>query len=160
MRRLRLTTLLLLPCLPLLSGCTEAVTFNEEMVGLTKDLEKAGRTFGEQVIRHEGHRSQLDDAYADVVGEVGKIAKRARAVKVPDLKGAKAYHDAFLAYMDFEEDMADRECRKIVSAAGRGDRESLMTNLQRLNKQEQEEIARLKEAQKAFAEANGLTVRE
>jgi hypothetical protein len=150
----------MLPCLVLLSGCTEAVNFNDTMVELTKDLEKAGRTFGEKVVRHERHRDQLDEDYADVVGEVGKIAKRARAVAVPNLKGAKAYHDAFLEYIEFEEDLADRECRKIVSAAGRGDRESLMTNLERFGKREQEEIARLKAAQKAFAEANNLTVRE
>ncbi|HKI36763.1 MAG TPA: hypothetical protein VKA46_33215 [Gemmataceae bacterium] len=160
MRRLRLASLLLLPCLSLVSGCTEAVSFNDTMVQLTQDLERAGRKFGERLIQHEGKRDPLDDDYADVVGEVGKIVKRAKAVQVPNLTGAKAYHEAFLEYMEFEEDAVDREFRKLVSAASRRDRESLMTNLERLNKLELKEVAKLKAAQKAFAQANNVTVRD
>jgi hypothetical protein len=161
MRRLRLASLLLLPCLALVSGCGEAVTFNDSMIELTQDLEKAGRKFGERVTQNEGRRDQLEEAYNDAVGEVGKIMKRAKAIRVPKkVKGARAYHEAFMAYMEFEENAANHEFRKIVSAAARGDRESLWTNLQRMGKQEQEEIAKMKAAQKAFAEANGLAVRE
>jgi hypothetical protein len=161
MRRLRLAAVLLLPCLTLVSGCTEAVTFSDTMVGLTKELEASGRKFGEQVRRHEGDREALQEAYADAVGEVGKIAKRARAMRVPaDVKGAKAYHEAFLAYIDFEEDVVDHEFRKIVSAASRSDRESLFENVQRLSQREQAEIEKMKAAQKAFAKANNLTVVE
>ncbi|SRR5579884_1913274 len=160
MRRLRLASLLLLPCLALVSGCTEAVTFNDSMVELTQDLEKVGRKFGEQVLKHEGHRDQLDEAYNDAVGEVDRIVRRAKAVRVPKLKGARDYHDAFLTYMEFEQDLCEKDFRKIVSAASRGDRAALLGVMERLGKREQEEIAKMKAAQKAFAQANGLTVRE
>jgi hypothetical protein len=160
MRRLRLASLLLLPCLLTVSGCTEAVSFNDAMSEMTQDLEKAGRQFGERVVKHEGNRDQLEEDYTDVVGEVARIVKRARAIRVPKIKGANDYYEAFLAYMEFEENMADHELRKVVSAASRRDRASLIANLERMNRDEQKELAKIKAAQKAFAQANNLTVRE
>src|SRR5207244_464888 len=83
--------------------------------------EASGRKFGERVARNVGNRDKLEDAYADVVGEVADIAKRSRKVTVPNDKEARAFHEAFLAYLDFEEHMVDYDFHKIMTHAARRD---------------------------------------
>jgi hypothetical protein len=158
MNRLRWTVLALAPCLALVSGCNEAVTFNNTLSDLTCELEAAGRKFGEQLARHEGHREQLQDAYADLVGEVGKIANRGRAVTVPKTKEAREYYDAFLAYLDLEEHITDHDCAALVRHAADGNRAGALEVIQGLQKREAAELAKLKAAQKAYAATNGMSV--
>jgi hypothetical protein len=156
MRRIRLATLLLLPCLAPVGGCSEAATFDDTLMEMTDELEEVGSTFGEQVVRHEGNQALLEEDYADAVGAVGKIVKRAKSVRVPKANGAQAYYDAFLAYLEFEEGMTDDGFRKLVSAASRGDHKSLLTTMERLNAREEKEVEKVREAQREFARANDL----
>jgi len=160
MPRSRWSVLALLPCLVLLSGCSEAATFNNTLVGLTRELEASGRKFGERVGRNLGNRDRLEDAYADVVGEVAAVAKKGRKVAVPNDKEARAFHEAFLAYLDFEEHMVDYDFHKIMSHAASGGRTGILDVINRLQKREQGEIARVKAAQQAYARAKNVTIME
>jgi hypothetical protein len=160
MNRLRWTVLALAPCLMLVSGCSEAVTFNNTLSNLTRELEAAGRKFGEAIVRHEGHHEPLQDAYADMVGEVGRIVKRGRAVTVPKTKAAQEYYDAFLEFLDLEEHICDHECAALVRRAAAGDRAGFLEVIERLKKREDAGLAKLKAAQKAYAAANGVSVVE
>jgi hypothetical protein len=160
MPRLRWSVLAMIPCLVLLSGCSEAATFNNTLAGLTKELETSGRKFGERVAGNLGNRDKLEDAYADVVGEVADIAKRGRKVTVPNDKEAKTFHEAFLAYLDFEEHMVDYDFHKIMTHAAGMDRAAIMDVIERLQKRELKEIAVVKAAQKAYAEAKHVTIME
>jgi hypothetical protein len=152
--------LALMPCLALVSGCSEAVLFNNTLCNLTRELEAAGKKFGDQLARHQGHAEPLRDAYADLVGEVGKIAKRGRDVPVPKNKEAKEFYEAFQAYMDLEEQFTDREFATLVRYAGDGNRAGCLEVIERLQTREKAELAKLKAAQKAYAAANGVTVLE
>jgi hypothetical protein len=160
MRRFRLASLLLLPCLLCVSGCGEAVTFNNTIMELTADLEETSQKFEERVSRHEGKPGRLEEDHADAVKEAAAIVKRARAVRVPQLTGAKELHSAFLDYAQFEEDVVQREFRKVVSAATRGDGESIQNNLQRIEKIREKAHTKLRAVQKTFAEANNVPVME
>jgi hypothetical protein len=159
MPKARLLVVVSLPMLVLAAGCgSEAVTFNNSMAKVTKDLEAMGQSFG-KTIASEKDPGKLNAAHAALVTKVDGIVAEAKKIKVPEQKEAKEFWNAFEAFLGNQEKMVKNDFKDLAAAMSANDKGKLMSILDRIQQVENGDLNRLREAQAAFAKANNIKIR-
>jgi hypothetical protein len=153
-RRLLVLLPLLLPAL----GCGNraALTYNNALAGITKELEAAGKSFSDDLQRNAANPAKLDGLHADIVSKVKAITTRGRALSPPNTAEGLAVHQAFLSYMDVEDDIAANDLAKVVTLLKQNHQIGLQDTLDRITQRENEKLDALKRAQQEFARANQI----
>jgi hypothetical protein len=141
-------------------GCgTPAARYNNAIVAVTKDLEKAGFRFGQQIVKHNRDQAKLRELHAEFVREIQGIVDRGKAISVPDLPGAQELNQEFHSLLREQELMARDDFYSLVSALP-NDKGRFKEQLERIQRNEKQTVARVQEAQRAFAQANNLTLKK
>lgn len=116
-------------------GCgSPAAGYNNAIVAISKDLEKAGFRFGQQVVKHHRDQAKLRDLHAEFVREVQGIVDHGRALPVPDLPGAKELDQAFQGLLREQELMAGDDFYTLVTtiATNKGRFQEQLERIQRI----------------------------
>jgi hypothetical protein len=149
--------LVALPCLVAPLGCVpEAVRYNSEVTVVTRELEAAGKQFGEKLRENLGNRAKAKELHEDTVKYATGIIKRGKALTPPNTTEGKALHKAFLSYLETQEQIIRVEFASIALYAGQNKLPEAMPTILRAQQQEQAKSQQLQAAQQAFAKANNI----
>ena len=147
-----------------LSGCgSPAMNFNQTIVGANKQIEQAGRRFGESLqpvmAGRSGDAARVRASYNDVKQEFQSVQTNMQALKVPDLPGAKELYDEHQLFLRGQAIMIEGEFAeivRIVESGGPGQAARIQQILQSVGRKEQADLAKLQNAQRSFATKNNL----
>jgi hypothetical protein len=153
--------LIAVPCLLALVGCgrrNEAVKYNNAVAGITKELEAVAKSFDADFQRSLGDPVKSKALHADFANKAGAIIARGRAIVPPNTPEAQALHQAFLSYLDTEDDIIRNELARMLDMLSRGDQLGVQAAAQRVTQREQEKLNELKRAQAELAKANNFKI--
>jgi hypothetical protein len=151
--------LVALPCLVAITGCSRAaVKYNNEVVGITKELENIGKQLGEDLARNGGNQARLQQLQSDASSKITEITKRGRAITPPSSAEGQAMHKAFLSYLDTEDDIATNDLPKLATIFASARQPEIHAFFNQIEQKEQPKVNALKQAQKDFAKANNLKI--
>ena len=161
MFKVRCTMLCLVPVVFLVAGCAgEAVSFNNSIAKVNKDLNTIGRTFGETIAK-ESDPARLDSAHNEAVTKVKALVTEANAIKVPQGKEAQDFWTSFQTFLKNQEKMINEDFKELVTIKKspnfqKAQWEAVFIRIQAV---ENADLANLKSAQAAYARANNLKIK-
>ena len=103
--------LVVLPCLLAPLGCVpkEAFRYNNDVAGITRDLQATGKQYGEKLRSNLGNPAKSRQLYEETVRNAEPILKRGRALTPPNTTEGKALHKG--ATVLFGDRRANHPCR-------------------------------------------------
>jgi hypothetical protein len=152
--------LVALPCLLAPLGCvpTEAVKYNNDIVGVTRELETAGKQFGEKLRANQGNAAKAQEIYAETLKQGSATIKRGKALTPPNTPEGKALHQALQSYLESQDQIIRVDFANIARYIGQNKMSAIMPIVNAAQQLEQAKVQQLKTAQQAFAKANNITL--
>jgi len=150
--------LVALPCLVAPLGCvpSEAVRYNNEVAGITRELQAAGKQFGDRLRSNLGNPAKAKELHDQIAKNGDTIIKRGKALTPPNTTEGKALHKALLSYMETEDHIIRVDFANVARYAGQNKMSAITPIIAAAHQQEQAKVQQLKSAQKAFAKANNI----
>jgi hypothetical protein len=147
-----------LPCLLAPLGCvpSEAARYNNDVVDVARELEAAGKQFGEKLRANQGNPAKAQEIYTETAKNADAIIKRGKALTPPKTPEGKALHQALLSFLETQDHIIRVDCSNIARYVGQNKMSAIAPILQAAQQKEQAKVQQLKAAQKAFAKANNI----
>jgi hypothetical protein len=150
--------LAVLPCLLAPLGCVpnEAVRYNNDVAGITRELEATGKEFGEKLRSSQGNAAKAKQLYDEAAKTTGAIIKRGKALTPPNTPEGKALHKALQSYLESQDQMIRVDFATIARYVGQNKMSAIPPIINAAQQQEQAQVQQLKSAQQSFAKANNI----
>jgi len=121
-------------------------------------LENLGKDFGGKLGANRGNPRLLEDLHNETLKRADTIIQRGKKLTPLNTKEGKAFHQAFLSYLETEDELLRFDLRKITRLAGANNLSGLKSVLDQMQRRELEKVGQLKAAQQAFAKANNIRI--
>jgi len=152
------------------AGESEAQKFNNALAGFNKQLSAAGRSFGEAIgpglKGEEVNLPQLRKTYMGVLKALAKVQKELAAQNVPDSESARKLAKVYQQFLKGQERVIKKELSQVVrlvegnNPPDQQTRDQIQKLLLEIAERERGDLAELQAAQRAFAEAHGIKLRQ
>jgi hypothetical protein len=150
--------LVALPCILAPLGCvpSEAARYSNDVAGITRDLQAAGKQFGDKLQSNVGNPARAQELYDETAKSADSIIKRGRALAPPKTAEGKALHEALLSFLETEDQIIHGDFADIARYVGMNRVSAIMPIINAANQQEKAKVEKLKAAQQTFAKANKI----
>ena len=148
-----------------LAGCSQGpLGFNNAIANANKQLEQAGQKFGQALrnyLEGRGDIAAVRRSYEDVKKTVEDVKSDMKSLRVPESAEAKAFYDAHQEFLKGQEQMVNNEFAEIMKIVEGPDplaakQQRIRDLLERIGAQEEQDLAKLQAAQRAFATKHGI----
>jgi hypothetical protein len=135
-------------------GNANAVKYNNDLAGITKDLEAVDKELENQSKRNFGNPAMNKQAYDKAQARTTDILRRGRAITAYDSPAGRALHQEYLKFLDTYEEIMNVDYRNIIEGKTLGD----PGEINRIQKKANERTQALRAAQQRFAQENNFQI--
>ena len=152
--------LAILPCLLAPLGCVanEALQYNNDVAGVTRELQAAGKEFGEKLRSSQGNAAKSKQVYDEAAKNAATLIKRGKALTPPNTPEGKALHKALQSYLQTQDQIIRVDFANIARYVGQNKMYAIAPIIEAAQRQEQPKVEQLKSAQQAFAKAHNIHI--